>query len=123
MGYDDCECLFCYCNGGGNARTDERASLCFVCLAQITDMTSSHRVASSFRSASIANCKCCGNSGITFEVTCHLIHLKYLKRNLPNWFKMLSASANMQPQSDSESESGSDPESAPESEPDDDSVS
>ena len=32
MGYDECECLFCYTRGGGNEITDDTIEMCFSCL-------------------------------------------------------------------------------------------
>ena len=44
MGYDDCECLACYCNGGGNNPCKGRYDTCLTCVDAICKDGATHRV-------------------------------------------------------------------------------
>lgn len=65
MGYDDDECLSCYCGdgGGGNNPTDDTARTCMGCINRITeDYQSYPRVMNAIKSWSgeYGDCERCG---------------------------------------------------------------
>jgi hypothetical protein len=74
MGYDDDECLSCYCgdNGSGNNPTDESARTCLGCFNRITENYQNYpRVMSALRTwnTSYSNCERCGRQN------CHVYNV------------------------------------------------
>ncbi len=71
MGYDDGECIGCYCNFGGNCDGTER-DMCLVCIYKLCGTRSSNRVTYVLKNNdwdTNETCDACLNDGITIRVT------------------------------------------------------
>lgn len=72
MGYDELECLICYCNGYGNNPVDDDKTehVCMICIAKITKNCTSTRVASALKNCVVDTCDLCNRLNVMgFRVT------------------------------------------------------
>jgi len=74
MGYDDCECLFCYTRNCGNEITDDIIEICFSCLEKHIGKNITGRVLNIFSQyivSSNVTCNVCKEiKKLTCEVKC-----------------------------------------------------
>jgi hypothetical protein len=86
MGYDDDECLECYCSGGGNEPCSNFLETCLTCVDKIC-VSSTPRVISALKNfdwSCTETCTKCDSTSITLNVPLCDHHLKQRFTNDPN---------------------------------------
>jgi len=78
MGYDECECLFCYTQDGGNETTEHSIEICFSCLEKHIGDRITGRVLNIFAqyivSSNVTCSVCKEEKKLTCEVRCCKSH-------------------------------------------------
>jgi hypothetical protein len=83
MGYDNDECVFCYCNGGGNESDCSKNIICLTCMEEIVDDWTTYRLKAGLKeflniSDTPEICRMCNKDAyLYFEAPICEEHLKY----------------------------------------------